>query len=419
MKSITFVLLVTIILSACSTSKPPELEVTTVNDIDMKSELEPDTDEVIVESDTDEEVIAEIDEGNDELVVEEDANSIVKKHIRIVADVLNVRSEAMIESDIINKVYEYSVYEVLDEKTNEDNEVWFLIGLDDSNLGWVASWYCESFERFNFVGESVFTTLSNETYLEKGYATPYSTSYVDLKAVSSSFLTLEHEYFDKKQNLEYIVYDDHLQISYMDRFVAVPILNYLYGGIKIGTIDIDAEDELTQLVLIFGDYEPYSEVFIFDILPEDILFKKRIPYITAAYGDGLLYFWYGQLYNQGAEISNNVFYYDYSSNEILYNESIHDEEIVFDRGVFPIYSDYKYVRTDVYSITEWSIDTPYEGQIGLLKENDKFRVIGVSISGSANINYPLDFYDVQSDIYHIVLEDGTEGWIGGFHAAWD
>ncbi|MDF1616773.1 SH3 domain-containing protein [Petrocella sp. FN5] len=62
-------------------------------------------------------------------------------HVQIIADVLNVREEASINSAIVDKVKEDDVFEVLDEAVDADDQVWYMIKTDRDIFGWIFGAY--------------------------------------------------------------------------------------------------------------------------------------------------------------------------------------------------------------------------------------------------------------------------------------
>lgn len=65
------------------------------------------------------------------------------KKIRIFATTLNVREDNTLKSNVIDKVYENNVYEIISEARDEENRRWYNIKTDAGNNGWVAGWFCE------------------------------------------------------------------------------------------------------------------------------------------------------------------------------------------------------------------------------------------------------------------------------------
>lgn len=68
---------------------------------------------------------------------------------RIMVDILNIRTEASVDSELIGRVYLDGVYEVLSTKevmNDGESEIWYEIEVKDKK-GWIASWFCELTEK--------------------------------------------------------------------------------------------------------------------------------------------------------------------------------------------------------------------------------------------------------------------------------
>ena len=63
-------------------------------------------------------------------------------HVKIIADVLNVREAASINSTILDKVKENAVFEVLEEALDTEDQVWYKIKTEQEVLGWIFGAYC-------------------------------------------------------------------------------------------------------------------------------------------------------------------------------------------------------------------------------------------------------------------------------------
>jgi len=78
-------------------------------------------------------------------------------HVQIIADVLNVRETASINSTIVDKVKENAVFEVLEEAKDADDQVWYKIKTEQEVLGWIFGAYCIPVDD----EESLDTTVSD------------------------------------------------------------------------------------------------------------------------------------------------------------------------------------------------------------------------------------------------------------------
>ncbi len=124
-----------IILSSCKS----ESEVID-NNINTESEQNHELDDEV----NDEEVVS-----NDVEVKEESQNDTVSgikaPYIIVIGDVLNVREKAGTSYNIIGKIYQDDIYEVIEEEYVKD-ELWYSISNNAGEIGWIASWFCESVE---------------------------------------------------------------------------------------------------------------------------------------------------------------------------------------------------------------------------------------------------------------------------------
>jgi len=109
------VVLLTVILMGCETDEITPDEVVQIEETDVDA---PQEEETIVE------------------VTETTLN-----RVKVMVDVLNLRTAPTVSSEKIGEVYFQSVYEVIESETVND-EIWYKINAGDYQ-GWIASWFCE------------------------------------------------------------------------------------------------------------------------------------------------------------------------------------------------------------------------------------------------------------------------------------
>ncbi|PKM57939.1 MAG: hypothetical protein CVU98_03570 [Firmicutes bacterium HGW-Firmicutes-3] len=90
--------------------------------------------------------VAEDDTQLDEPVTMPEAEETDLLHVQIIADVLNVRETASINSTIVDKVKENAVFQVMEEAMDAESQVWYKIKTEQEVLGWIFGAYCISVE---------------------------------------------------------------------------------------------------------------------------------------------------------------------------------------------------------------------------------------------------------------------------------
>lgn len=87
------------------------------------------------------------------------------------ADVLNVRSGIGTETEVIGKVNQRTVLDILDKKTDDDGKEWFKVAIAEGE-GWLAGWYCNEMVVESIVGEYYYDYPSDtEALVEDHYLT--------------------------------------------------------------------------------------------------------------------------------------------------------------------------------------------------------------------------------------------------------
>jgi hypothetical protein len=90
-------------------------------------------------------------------------------YITVLPDILNVREQPTLNSGVIStidKEYSYMdrVFTVIEEKTDEDDNIWYKVEYEAEKYGWIASWYTEPTTDILNLRSRVeeFTSLRNE-----------------------------------------------------------------------------------------------------------------------------------------------------------------------------------------------------------------------------------------------------------------
>jgi len=81
----------------------------------------------------------DVDVSQEETIEEKTETTI--NRVKVMVDVLNLRTAPTVNSEKIGEVYLQSVYEVIESETVND-EIWYKIRAGD-HQGWIASWFCE------------------------------------------------------------------------------------------------------------------------------------------------------------------------------------------------------------------------------------------------------------------------------------
>jgi len=88
----------------------------------------------------------------DGLVTLDDLN---QETFRVVVDILNVRADADIDSDLVGKVKFNDQLVILNSKADRQNRIWYYIEMVDGQKGWLASWYTRLLKENQELGQYV------------------------------------------------------------------------------------------------------------------------------------------------------------------------------------------------------------------------------------------------------------------------
>lgn len=90
------------------------------------------------------------------ILTEEDVNYV--KRIRVLVDVLNVRSEGAMSAKVIGKTYENDIHDVLAVESDIDRKCWYQVMLPTGEKGWITEEFCKvvTFIDYNYEAEKSF-----------------------------------------------------------------------------------------------------------------------------------------------------------------------------------------------------------------------------------------------------------------------
>lgn len=144
--NLLILILITIFISGCFDVDNTTFETDNAKIVDSDEE-----DATMVDSSIDFENESEyITDKNNTEVINEIVDEYSRGYIRIIADILNVRNEPTINSDIVAQVYEDRVYTIEEKANDENGDDWYYIR-KGAYKGWIASWFTEPIKD-NYLG---------------------------------------------------------------------------------------------------------------------------------------------------------------------------------------------------------------------------------------------------------------------------
>lgn len=183
---------------------------------------------------------------------------------------------------------------------------------------------------------------------------------------------------------------------------------YEEGIVSIGVVDINKQDNYVEFFTDNGFLRGGVSV-VYRLIDNDIQEIARVDGgILATSGDGKIYYWGGNLYEE-QEISTAGRFnsdlvlscYDIDKKEYVNTKQIIGKTIISDREI-RVYKRKEDLVTDGPPMTEEEINQNAEGKlVKIIEKNMNFKVL--SIENGIKIR----------------TEDGKVGWIGGFHMVAD
>lgn len=146
-------------------------------------------------------------QSNNEIVVDtiQESKYMSLNKIRVLSDILNIRSQPSIKSNILSKCYEGYLYEILSIKINDQNQLWYQIEYDHNKYGWIISDYCKEVNSFDpkFSYENYKLTInSNENQLS--YHRPQISD--ESMPLKKNIYEIFETYIDSDKQIWYKVY---------------------------------------------------------------------------------------------------------------------------------------------------------------------------------------------------------------------
>ena len=405
MKKIVVVLIMIFILSACGVNPNNEAET-------LKEDV-PQSDALLGE-DIGENQLSDID-------TEVDKDTFQGALIKVVGDVLNVRNiPTTIDSTKIGVVLEESVFEVLEEAEDENNQVWYKIELDTNKYGWIAGWFTESFlnpnnyelnsEQWRAYNNIQIQLTESGRYKDRLTEDRLTRSLVDdfdldgtLDIINLEFLLKDLGEGPKVIGSSIITYKDQtLEFDYIDNG------EYPWGLTEIGVMDVDSEDQSLEFYIKEGDLAD-RVVYVIYRIDEGVLSQVDTMWgeILGVYGDGKIYYWGGHLiepnYNEVHNPDMAVAYYDLEQKDYVTTEQIIGKSVELTRTVI-LYKELEDVIDGAPMEFESMLEMTKESRVALLEAGDKIKVLDI---------------DLVYNRAKVSTASGYTGWIGGFHMVWD
>lgn len=341
--------------------------------------------------------------------------------IIVIGDVVNVRDmPTVIGSQTLGVVLEDSVYVILDESVDEEDQDWYKINYDTNSSGWIAGWLTEAFDNPNN-----YMLASDE--------------WRDYNRIHKS-LTKEGEYkvaLTKEQVNRRLIYDfdkdgviDRIDIDltlgetqagaegiiqsvfkYRDQTLVFDYIDngeYGWGLTEMGVIDVIQSDQTVEFYVKEGDLAD-RVIYSFYQIDQGALahVTTMYGYILGNSGDGKLYYWGGQLmepyYGQAFNPDMVISYYDMDQKAYVTTEQIVGKTFTLQEEII-LYKEYEDVIDGGPLEYDLMLEMTKESRVALLDAGDLLTVVAV---------------DTSSRRAQISSSSGYEGWIGGFHMVWD
>ena len=170
--------------------------------------------------------------------------------------------------------------------------------------------------------------------------------------------------------------------------------------VSMGIFDADKNDNYIEIFIVYG-YLRGGTPEIYRLTDKGIEKIADIDGgIVATSGDGKIYYWGGNLFEEAFNTNLVLTYYDINKKEYIETEQIVGKTITakFDCILYKT----KEAVLDGAPVTEEDKIKMSKGKIvKIVKSGEKFKVLSVS------------------DGIKIKTNDGKIGWIGGFHMVWD
>ncbi len=258
-------------------------------------------------------------------------------------------------------------------------------------------------------------TISQSDFEEVGSVNPYLRFSHERQGGDAYRLELDVDMNGGPEELIFYPTESYWIISYKDQLLTVNTSGHLYYEESICITDVDMKDSSIDLFIETDGYEPfvYNQFITID---EGVLSYNGGLYGLIDYmdGHGKIYFWNGHLFSRAIDeeginpvtykLSTATGYYDWASKSLVDNEAIIGSTILYYGHTEPLLANAKDVPLDVYTMEDWKEEDHLDIIVGHLEHGDSFTVLETKVT---------------SDLAKIQLENGTVGWIGGYHAYWD
>lgn len=405
MKYILFVLCMSLVLTSCGISSKNKVDIDT-EDVEITSDILQE-EEVTGEPPSVEEAIEE--------------NKLQAVLIKVTGDALNVRNiPTTMDSAKRGLVLQESVYEVLEEAKDENNQVWYKIEFESNEFGWIAGWFTESYDNTN---NYQLTGAQWRDYNNIQKQMTDGTWYKEVLKKDRLSRSLVYD-FDLDGIPENVHFDFQLKdlgesskvigrsiITYKDQTLAFDYVNngeYPWGLTEIGVMDVTSDDQSIEFYIKEGDLADRVLYAIYRITDGQLMQLATMSgEILGVYGDGRIYYWGGHLiepsYNEAHNPDMAIAYYDLEQDDYVTTEQSIGKSKVLTWTVI-LYKNNEDVIDGAPLEFDRMLEMTKDSRVALLEAGDTIKVLEID---------PLYRRAKVSTV------SGYTGWIGGFHMVWD
>lgn len=269
-----------------------------------------------------------------EIVVDDNSNS-ERNNVMILVDVLNVRKDVSTDSAILGKVYKNDLFEVIEKKLDEDDNLWYEVNSEFGVTGWIAGWFTVKVEtekeKYIKANKGELLNISNEykeVFLDAILLENYSLDSL-LKTYGNDYELSDYHSGKQYDYKNGIIIKDNSNENRID----IEVGDYLIQTDKIKKTVIDIFENAGNEIFITHPNGSGIDIFVIDVATHELL---------ANYFEYSTYFmdWeFGEFLNDGEMTLYTSKYKKSEPQKNLY-KVIDDEFVkVFDKHMFDEYID--------------------------------------------------------------------------------